>query len=1023
MKRFDKKIKNHDDVGKILSDAYLNCHIDSTKFYNPLINVPKNTNMDIYILWLMSQPSYFYFLAKEILGVTLHPFQCVILKEIWDHKFPMIVASRGSSKTYLLAVYAWLRLLLLPGRKIVLTSASFRQSKLIFEYMERMWYGSSVLRDIGQSALGQGPKHSPDRYYMNVNDGTLNAIPSGDGCLSPYTLVTYSDRFSYINEDTNKIVFKRNRLVWGNCKFINSDEVYINGYKLTKKIITQRGYEIEGTYNHKIKILDNDNNIIWKRFDQIVIGDKTLIDKTERWHSGQIDLTKNECYSLGLMIGDGSWTSKYILRYATEDKELINSLIIGTNLPFKSTSDKYHWNCYGINHHQQWITKFGITDLCYTKNKCIPNKLLSAEKDKMAALISGIFDTDGHVGNDTSKGGISTQISLTNTSKELIHQIHYILLHYGIVSRVSCRDRNIKWNRIYELIISGINVKKFSEQIGFRLKRKQDILNFGINNKQRWVTQEKYLNNDTNIIIDTIVKIENSQCNTYDIHVPEVHEYCANGFFSHNSTIRGLRANDIISDERQSISQEVFETVISGFASVVSNPIEGIKYKAKLKLAEKFGINLKDETNAGDKPNQIILSGTADYDFTHFAADWKKWKKIIESKGNKEKLKLLFPDGIVPEDFDWKDYSIIRIPFELIPPGFMDNTMIARAKATVHSGVYLGEYGSVFSKDSKGFFKRTIIEKCVCSNDKSIVIDNQEIFFKPMLTGVSGKKYVMAIDPASESDNFAIIVVEANPSHRKVVYVWVTNRQEHQQRKTSGSNVQDDFYDFCCTKIRGLMHRFNIARILIDAQGGGITIVERLGSRDAIKPNEIRVLPIINYDDQKSTDNEDGLHIIEAVQFSNAQWVSEANHTLRHDLEKQILLFPFFDMVDIANIEVEDIHGNRIYDTIEDCYLEIEELKTELTTIVMTRTQFGRDRWDVPTVKDIHNKKGKLRKDRYSSLLMANYAAKLLVKPDDIGMNQYISTGGFASKDSGKTGGSMYANTGWLSKILGESYN
>ena len=57
------------------------------------------------------------------------------------------------------------------------------------------------------------------------------------------------------------------------------------------------------------------------------------------------------------------------------------------------------------------------------------------------------------------------------------------------------------------------------------------------------------------------------------------------------------------------------------------------------------------------------------------------------------------------------------------------------------------------------------------------------------------------------------------------------------------------------------------------------------------------------------------------------------------------------------------------------------QLKNELTTIVMTQTSSGvggRDRWDTPDVKGSHGKRGKLRKDRYSSLLISNMIARKL---------------------------------------------
>ena len=123
------------------------------------------------------------------------------------------------------------------------------------------------------------------------------------------------------------------------------------------------------------------------------------------------------------------------------------------------------------------------------------------------------------------------------------------------------------------------------------------------------------------------------------------------------------------------------------------------------------------------KNNQIILSGTAYYDFNHFAEYWKKWKSIIRSQGKPNRLREIFGED-PPKDFNWKDYSIIRVPYELLPEGFMDASQVARSKATVHAGIYQMEFGACFTRDSQGFFKRTLIESCVAndgSNDSKII--------------------------------------------------------------------------------------------------------------------------------------------------------------------------------------------------------------------------------------------------------------------------------------------------------------
>jgi hypothetical protein len=74
--------------------------------------------------------------------------------------------------------------------------------------------------------------------------------------------------------------------------------------------------------------------------------------------------------------------------------------------------------------------------------------------------------------------------------------------------------------------------------------------------------------------------------------------------------------------------------------------------------------------------------------------------------------------------------------------------------------------------------------------------------------------------------------------------------------------------------------------------------------------------------------------------------------------------------------------------------LEIESLKDELSMIQMTQTASGRDRWDTPEVIVGTGRKSKVRKDRYSALLMANMAARVLHRtPTQEAYNFY---GGFA---------------------------
>jgi len=487
------------------------------------------------------------------------------------------------------------------------------------------------------------------------------------------------------------------------------------------------------------------------------------------------------------------------------------------------------------------------------------------------------------------------------------------------------------------------------------------------------------------------------------------------------SKIRGLRAHIIIADEFASISPEIYETVVSGFAAVSASPIQNVKEQAKRQAMIDSGLWTPELDVINHKMgNQAIISGTADYGFKHFATYWKRYKSIIESKGDTRKLEEIFK-GEVPSNFNWKDYSIIRIPYELIPKGFMDDKQVSRAKATIHTGIYNMEYAACFINDSEGFFRRSLIESCVTNESNNIIINTRPIVFDSVVQGNTSHKYIYGIDPASEQDNFSIVILEIHPDHSRVVYCWTTNRNNFKDRQKTGLVNEYDFYGFCARKIRNLMKSFPPVRIGMDAQGGGVAIEEALHDPSKLDEGEVLIWPIIDDHKAKDTDDQAGLHILELVQFARAEWTSQANHGLRKDLEDKALLFPRFDnltlglALDKENKDILTTDLNPIYDSHSECILEIEELKSELTTIVMTQTSTGpnaRDRWDTPEVKMPNGKRGRLRKDRYSALIIANMLARQMnrtLKPVE-----YNMIGDFRNNIVSQYDNTMYKGPEWF---------
>lgn len=454
--------------------------------------------------------------------------------------------------------------------------------------------------------------------------------------------------------------------------------------------------------------------------------------------------------------------------------------------------------------------------------------------------------------------------------------------------------------------------------------------------------------------------------------------------------VRGLRANDVIVDEFAAHTPQIIEEVLFGFAAIGTNPVQSmieemrLNYK-KSQAGSKEVLQLL-ENSYTKKQNKCIISGTAEYYFNHFYDYWIKYKNIIESRGDKSKLEEVF-NGELPDVFDWRDYCVIRMPYSMLPEGFMDDKVIARAKSQMTKALYLKEYEAVFVEDSDGFFKRSLIENCI-ANKKNIDSYNWVTYcpdaFNPILFGDPNGVYVYGVDPAAKNDNLAIVVLEVHQEHARIVYCWTTNEEDFIKRKKSNITEIDNYYIFCARKIRDLMKVFPTRAIGIDTQGGGFALIEALRGKSYLDKDESPLYPVKNDDKPKETDSLPGSHILHPIQFSSAIWMSESNWGLKKDLESRTLLFPNFDAlttemsVAYDKVRIEKFKKQNpskdliLYDSLEDCAIEIEDLKDELTNIVYSRTNAGRERWDVPEVQIDKHKKGAGKKDRYSALLIAN---------------------------------------------------
>lgn len=121
--------------------------------------------------------------AYDMLGVDLAPIQRVVFRDMWFKNYVITVASRGFGKTFLLGLLAALSCLLYPGYRVGLIAPVFRQSKMIFSEVEKLYSRSTILREACEKRPTRGADTCYLRYKSIAGAGgsLIESLPLGDG--------------------------------------------------------------------------------------------------------------------------------------------------------------------------------------------------------------------------------------------------------------------------------------------------------------------------------------------------------------------------------------------------------------------------------------------------------------------------------------------------------------------------------------------------------------------------------------------------------------------------------------------------------------------------------------------------------------------------------------------------------------------------------------------------------------------------------------------------------------------------
>lgn len=994
-KNISRKLRNNnikdfntpEEFNEFLSNAYLELgDVRSLQILNPLTGSEwyDSNNIPETITEFCRDPNYLHFVAKHILNVELLPYQCVILQILWNKTLPLVVASRGAAKSFILSVYMTLRCLLHQGANIIIVGAALRQSMVLFHYLEKIWENAPVLRDIVGSR--NHPKRDLHMAFWNCGISKALFLPVGSGdkirgqraCVGPNTLIETNKGLIRIKDSSQ---YMQDLLIHVGDGEYEQPKYFLQTHPIDAyEITTMGGYNFVCSDIHKVMTTNG-----WKLGKDLTSDDYLPFENNYEFPNEYLnidgyDIDENFAFMLGLLVSEGAVSSKHSINLKMIDKVCVDKfqeslLAIDPTFnvrryEYEAREDKRGWNCKPIFEAGLCNLKFRDTlvkcglDRVTALNKSVPNCILQSSKSVVLGFLKGLFWGDGscYLFKDKTRDN-NLGIAYYSSSKQLIDDVQVLLQKLGFFAGKASRPSRLSKNPNYFIRLYGYRAREL-----YRLL----LIDKWHDAYEKCYKDEKSKGIHTELRVKKVEKLEGKHI-LYDYTLPKNQCFIGNGFKQHNT--------HILCDEIASLPPEIFETVVRGFASVRSEGlVDNVIHAHKLKLAGEMGISFNaDEvtTEVGIstilKNNQIVMAGTASYTFNHMYKYYQHYTAIIRSGGNRKILKQMFPEMDIKEDIDPSQYAVIQLPYDKLPPGMMDTKILEQGRATMDRSIYANEYGAVFSPDSEGFYLASVIQKATCP----ITINDKQYNFNALLAGDRKNSYVMGIDPASESDNFAICIEELDDKIGRVVYQWTTNRKKFEKDKLDGKVTVgiEDYNTYCIRHIRMLLRRFNIILVCLDAAGGGLWVKE--GLRDPGKM--VAGDQIIQDMDEEGPAV--GEKILKMIQFSDTLWRKEAHWGLKKDLMDHLVLFPYFDAAEIELDNVARSSNNPYPETMEDTYDEILQLKTEMTFIKYSQTTNATETWDIPKLKGVNAEaiKKTLKKDRFTSLLLANWARRLTI--------------------------------------------
>jgi ribonucleoside-diphosphate reductase alpha chain len=353
-------------------------------------------------------------------------------------------------------------------------------------------------------------------------------------------------------------------LVDGRAYRTESDGFFATGIKPVLRLSTRDGHVLRLTAEHPVRrVTRRTRHLIesaWAAAGDLKPGDEVLLHDHRAATGWDGAHTEAEGYLIGLLIGDGclkdekavlsAWAPE--LR-AASGGELVEAPHSATGLmraaqtaamTLPHRADFRGWQRAVAGRGEFRLASGALRRLALDLGaapgrKTITPAMEAGSSEFCRGLLRGLFDADGSVHGAQDKG---LSVRLTHADAELLRAAQRMLLRLGIASTLyrERRPAGLAWlpdgrgdrreypqQAVHELVISGDNLARFAECIGFEDDAKAQRLAQGLAAYRRQLNRERFVTRVESVEPDGIEPV-------YDVTVEHAHAFDANGLMVHN---------------------------------------------------------------------------------------------------------------------------------------------------------------------------------------------------------------------------------------------------------------------------------------------------------------------------------------------------------------------------------------------------------------------------------------------------------------------------------------------------------